>query len=113
MLKLSYEIPEMRLEVERGARVEINGILGRKNRARMNARLDREGRPLPPGVDLEDTGALKRSLAWDEEGYSFRAPHAGIVDSRYRFAGLDERAVEEEAKEIARALEGRVAIEEE
>jgi len=76
------------LGIPDSAEAKANAIFLRKNLAQIDAKLDARGQPLPPGVDLKETGALVASGLSDANGYRFGVPYASFVNDRFGFAGV-------------------------
>lgn len=96
---------DLKVSIKADALLKAARVARRFIRENGRYRVSADGRPLPPNVDLKDTGELFQNVDFrTQEGKAliiFRAPHASIVEQKYHFAGIPPQRWDDFLKELA------------
>jgi hypothetical protein len=77
------------------------------------AGISADGAPLPPSVDLHQSGRLFRDVTIQPNGeIRFNAPYAATVNARYGFAGIAPQYRAEYAQRAAEIVRAHLVAEE-
>jgi hypothetical protein len=90
--KFKVTTTPLHLNIPDSTKIKTNEIYLEENLNQMKARLDANGRPLPDGIDLYDSGDLQGSGKASVSGWSFEVSYAGPVEDNFHYKGLSPQS---------------------